>query len=69
MSKFSPRSRRCGETAARSFGAAAHFRRCDVSVGADVHAPVQDGVERFGVPDIVVNNAGTRLPSGRALSP
>ncbi|MDE2121004.1 MAG: glucose 1-dehydrogenase [Betaproteobacteria bacterium] len=48
-----------GQAVAAELGAAAYFRRCDVSVGADVRALVQDVVERFGVPDIVVNNAGT----------
>jgi len=32
---------------------------CDVSRAADVQAMVRECVERLGVPDIVVNNAGT----------
>jgi 3-oxoacyl-[acyl-carrier protein] reductase len=32
---------------------------CDVSRAADVQAMVRQCVERFGVPDVVVNNAGT----------
>jgi 3-oxoacyl-[acyl-carrier protein] reductase len=37
----------------------AHFVRCDVAKGPDVAALVRATVERFGVPDVVVNNAGT----------
>ena len=39
--------------------AAAMFVSCDVSSGTAVTALVRATVERFGVPDIVVNNAGT----------
>ncbi len=35
------------------------FVACDVASGADVARLVQACVERFGTPDIVVNNAGT----------
>lgn len=38
---------------------AAAFVRCDVASGSAVAALVQACVARFGVPDIVVNNAGT----------
>jgi 3-oxoacyl-[acyl-carrier protein] reductase len=49
-----------GEAIAAELGTeAARFVRCDVSRGADVAALVQATVARFGVPDIVVNNAGT----------
>jgi 3-oxoacyl-[acyl-carrier protein] reductase len=33
--------------------------RCDVSKRADIDAAVQACVEAFGIPDVVVNNAGT----------
>jgi 3-oxoacyl-[acyl-carrier protein] reductase len=48
-----------GETIARELGTGAAFARCDVSSFADVSALVRTCVERFGAPDIVVNNAGT----------
>jgi 3-oxoacyl-[acyl-carrier protein] reductase len=48
-----------GEALAAGLGAAVRFQRCDVSSGPDVRALVQACVEAFGVPDIVVNNAGT----------
>jgi len=35
--------------------------RCDVTAAADVHAAVARTTTAFGVPDIVVNNAGTFL--------
>jgi NAD(P)-dependent dehydrogenase (short-subunit alcohol dehydrogenase family) len=35
--------------------------RCDVTVGSDVAAAVRRTIAAFGVPDIVVNNAGTFL--------
>lgn len=43
---------------AASLGEAAAGVRCDVSAGADVRAAVWACAERFGVPDVVVNNAG-----------
>jgi 3-oxoacyl-[acyl-carrier protein] reductase len=48
-----------GQRLAAELGAAACFVRCDVTSGADVSALVQACVEAYGVPDIVVNNAGT----------
>ncbi|MBP6895585.1 MAG: glucose 1-dehydrogenase [Gammaproteobacteria bacterium] len=48
-----------GEALAAELGSAARFCRCDVSSGSDVQALVQTCVAAFGVPDIVVNNAGT----------
>ena len=48
-----------GEALAREIGADTLFVRCDVSNGPDVEALVAACVDRFGVPDIVVNNAGT----------
>ena len=44
---------------AADLGPRARAVACDVSKSADVHAAVQACVEAFGVPDIVVNNAGT----------
>jgi 3-oxoacyl-[acyl-carrier protein] reductase len=48
-----------GRAVALEIGAAAHFVACDVSAGADVAALVQACLQHFGVPHIVVNNAGT----------
>ena len=48
-----------GEALARQLGAATRFVRCDVAVGSDVATLVTACVEAFGVPDIVINNAGT----------
>ena len=48
-----------GEAVARSLGPAAVFARCDVSLRLDIDALVHSCVDRFGLPDIVVNNAGT----------
>jgi 3-oxoacyl-[acyl-carrier protein] reductase len=48
-----------GERLARELGAAARFVRCDVSLRPDIDAVVRTCVDQFGVPDIVVNNAGT----------
>ncbi len=48
------------QTVAASLGAAnARAVRCDVSKRADIDAAVKACVDAFGVPDIVVNNAGT----------
>ena len=44
---------------AADIGPSARAVGCDVSKSADVQAAVQACVEAFGVPDIVVNNAGT----------
>ena len=48
-----------GEKVAGELGSSAAFARCDVASLADVTALVKTCVERFGAPDIVVNNAGT----------
>ncbi len=48
-----------GVALAGELGDATHFVRCDVSVRADVEGLVAACVARYGVPDIVVNNAGT----------
>ncbi|MEC4722828.1 glucose 1-dehydrogenase [Noviherbaspirillum sp. CPCC 100848] len=47
-----------GQAVATAVGPAAHFARCDVSVREDINGLVQACVEKFGAPDIVVNNAG-----------
>jgi 3-oxoacyl-[acyl-carrier protein] reductase len=52
-----------GAALAAALGAAARFVRCDVSSGADVAALVRACIDAFGVPDIVVNNAGTTHPN------
>ncbi len=44
---------------AAELGELTRAQRCDVSSGSDVRAAVQACVDTFGVPDIVVNNAGT----------
>lgn len=44
---------------AASLGSSARAVACDVSKSADVQAAVQACVDAFGIPDIVVNNAGT----------
>ena len=44
---------------ADELGPSARAVACDVSKAADVNAAVAACVEAFGVPDIVVNNAGT----------
>ncbi len=48
-----------GERVAKSLGANAKAFATDVANGASVQAMVQACVESFGVPDIVINNAGT----------
>jgi 3-oxoacyl-[acyl-carrier protein] reductase len=49
-----------GRALAATLGeAVASFVACDVADGASVAGVVRHGVERFGVPDVVVNNAGT----------
>ena len=44
---------------AADLGPSARSVACDVSKSTDVQAAVQACVEAFGIPDIVVNNAGT----------
>ena len=48
-----------GEALVRELGESTLFVRCDVSLRADIDAVIGACVQRFGVPDIVVNNAGT----------
>ena len=48
-----------GAQLAKKLGAAAAFRRVDVTDLADVQAFVTDAVERFGRLDVLINNAGT----------
>jgi 3-oxoacyl-[acyl-carrier protein] reductase len=47
------------QSVAKDLGDSALAVACDVSRGEDVQALVRQCVERFGVPDLVVNNAGT----------
>jgi 3-oxoacyl-[acyl-carrier protein] reductase len=47
------------QAVAKSLGAGARAVHCDVSKRADIDAAVRACVDAFGVPDIVVNNAGT----------
>ncbi|PTB94228.1 short chain dehydrogenase [Marinobacter sp. B9-2] len=44
---------------AEELGDRAHAVNCNVTSGKDVQAAVDECVRTFGVPDIVVNNAGT----------
>lgn len=48
-----------GERVAKSLGASAKAIATDVANGVSVQAMVQACVDSFGVPDIVINNAGT----------
>ena len=48
-----------GERVAKSLGANAKAVATDVANGTSVQAMVQACVDSFGVPDIVINNAGT----------
>ena len=48
-----------GERVAKSLGANAKAITTDVSNGASVDAMVKACVDTFGVPDVVINNAGT----------
>jgi 3-oxoacyl-[acyl-carrier protein] reductase len=47
-----------GTSLAQKLGNSAHFVTCDVSNKAHIDAAVQTCIQHFGVPDIVVNNAG-----------
>jgi 3-oxoacyl-[acyl-carrier protein] reductase len=47
-----------GKALAEKLGPSAHFVTCDVSNKAHIEAVVKTCLDRFGVPDIVVNNAG-----------
>ena len=48
-----------GPALAKELGANAVFVKCDVSNGSDVKALVKTCVDTFGIPEVVVNNAGT----------
>lgn len=48
-----------GERVAQSLGANAKAVATDVANGASVQAMVQACIDSFGVPDVVINNAGT----------
>ena len=47
-----------GTSLAQKLGSSAHFVTCDVSKKAHIDAALQTCIQHFGVPDIVVNNAG-----------
>ena len=47
-----------GEALAGELGGSASFRRADVTVEPDVEALVGHAADRYGPPDVVVNNAG-----------
>jgi 3-oxoacyl-[acyl-carrier protein] reductase len=47
-----------GTSLAQKLGTSAHFVTCDVSNKAHIDAALQTCIKHFGVPDIVVNNAG-----------
>lgn len=53
-----------GEEAAAALGAAAAYRRADVTQEAEIAAAVAEAVRRFGRLDILLSNAGA--PGGRA---
>lgn len=52
---------------ASELGASATAFRCDVARAADVNAMVRHCLDTFGVPDIVVNNAGVTHKNGPML--
>jgi 3-oxoacyl-[acyl-carrier protein] reductase len=52
-----------GQKLAAELGRQAAFAACDVRSGSDVSALVARCIAQFGVPDIVVNNAGTTHPN------
>ena len=47
-----------GTSLAQKLGSSAHFVTCDVSKKAHIDAALQTCIQHFGIPDIVVNNAG-----------
>jgi NAD(P)-dependent dehydrogenase (short-subunit alcohol dehydrogenase family) len=47
-----------GEALAAELGGPASFRRTDVTVESDVEALVAHAADRYGPPDVMVNNAG-----------
>ncbi|MEZ5651050.1 MAG: SDR family oxidoreductase [Burkholderiaceae bacterium] len=55
---FADINREAGEALAARLGEAALFVQCDVSDGDEIRSLVQVTTDRFGAPDIVVNNAG-----------
>ncbi|MEZ5658653.1 MAG: SDR family oxidoreductase [Burkholderiaceae bacterium] len=55
---FADINAQAGEALAARLGDAAVFVRCDVSNEQDIKNVAQTTFDRFGVPDIVVNNAG-----------
>ena len=55
------------EAVAKDLGTGASAFQCDVADGIQVSSLVNHCVSTFGVPDIVVNNAGTTHPNGSLL--
>ena len=55
------------QAVAEDLGAGTSTFQCDVAEGLQVSALVEHCVSTFGVPDIVVNNAGTTHPNGSLL--
>lgn len=55
------------QAVAEDLGAGTSAFQCDVAEGLQVSALVEHCVSTFGVPDIVVNNAGTTHPNGSLL--
>ncbi len=47
-----------GTSLAQKLGTTAHFVTCDVTNKSHIDATVQTCIEHFGLPDVVVNNAG-----------
>ena len=52
-----------GEALAQELGAAACFRRCDVTKEADWDRVVSEAVQSRGAPDVLINNAGGLIGS------
>ena len=57
-----------GERVAKRLGPNAKAVTCDVANGASVKAMVQACIDTFGIPDIVINNAGTTHKNSPMLS-
>lgn len=55
------------QAVAEDLGTGTSTFQCDVAEGLQVSALVEHCVSTFGVPDIVVNNAGTTHPNGSLL--
>jgi NAD(P)-dependent dehydrogenase (short-subunit alcohol dehydrogenase family) len=51
----------------REAGASVLELRCDIRRSSEVADAVRQGSARYGVPDVLVNNAGIAAPSGKVL--